>query len=116
MTVEADMFAALGPLTSGRCYPDVAPSGAAHPLITYQQVGGAALSFLEFAAVPKRNARFQVNVWATTRVAAAALARSVEDALVASATLRAVPIGAMSAEHEADTGLFGARQDFSVWY
>lgn len=116
MTVETDLFTALGALASNRVYPDVAPSGATYPLITYQQVGGAALSFLETAAVGKRNARFQVNCWATTRVAAAALARSVEDTLVASTTLRATPIGAMSAEHEPDTGLFGTRQDFSIWY
>lgn len=116
MTVETDLFAALGPLASNRVYPDVAPSGATYPLITYQQVGGQALAFLESAAVGKRNARFQVNVWATTRVAAAALSRSVEDTLVVSATLRAMPIGALNAEHEPDTGLFGCRQDFSIWH
>lgn len=116
MTVETDLFAALGPLVSNRCYPDVAPAGAAEPRITYQQVGGVALSFLESAAVGKRNARFQVNVWATTRAAAATLARTVEDTLVASTTLRATPIGAMAADHEPDTGLFGTRQDFSIWY
>lgn len=116
MTVEADLFAALGPLAGNRVYPDVAPAGAVKPYITYQQVGGAAVSFLETALAGKRNARFQVNVWATTRVAAAALARSVEDTLVTSTTLRATVIGAMSAEHEPDTGLYGTRQDFSIWY
>jgi hypothetical protein len=116
VTVEADLFAALGPLASSRVYPDVAPAGAVKPYITYQQVGGAALAFVESAAVGKRNARFQVNVWATTRTAAAALARTVEDTLVASTTLRATPVGAMNAEHEPETGLYGTRQDFSIWY
>lgn len=115
MTVESDLFAALGPLASSRVYPDVAPADAALPYITYQQVGGQALAYLETAVVGKRNARFQVNVWATTRTAAANLARTVEDTLVASTTLRAIPIGAMNAEYEPDTGLYGARQDFSIW-
>lgn len=118
MTVEADLFAVLGPLAGNRVYPDVAPSTAALPWITYQQVGGEVINFLESAAPGKRNARFQVNVWASTRVAAAALARQVEDTLLASTTLRATAIGAMSAQHEPETTppLFGSRQDFSVWY
>lgn len=116
MTVESDIFTALTALVSGRVYPDVAPAGVTAPFITYQQVGGQAVSFLETASPGMRNGRFQINCWATTRAAAAALARSAEDALVTSTTLRALPIGAMTAVHEPDTGRFGSRHDLSIWY
>lgn len=118
MTLEANLFTTLGALASNRAYPDVAPQGATRPYIVYQQVGGTAAHYLESAVVGKRNARVQVSVWAATRVAAAALSRSAEDALVTSATLRALPLGAMVAEYEEDTDppLYGARQDFSIWY
>ena len=115
MTVESDFFDAIKGLTSNRCYPDVAPNNATFPLTVFQQVGGVAFNYLEAGTVGKRNARFQVACWATTRIAASALARSVEDALVAS-TLKAYVLGAMVCEFELDTGLYGARQDFSVFY
>jgi hypothetical protein len=115
MTVETDLYSALGSLVSNRVYPDLAPQGAARPFITYQQVGGRAIAFLETAVVGRRNSRLQVNVWAATRLAANNLARSVEDTLVASATLRAIPLHAFVTIFEPDTGLYGTRQDFSVW-
>jgi hypothetical protein len=117
MTVETDLYSALGSLVSNRVYPDIAPQGVAKPYITYQQVGGRAIAFLETAVVGRRNARIQVNVWHTSRLAANTLARSVEDALIVSTALRAVPLGSLVSTHEPDTGgLFGTRQDFSVWH
>jgi hypothetical protein len=116
MTIETDFSDCIKSLTTNRCYPDVAPHSPTLPYTVYQQVGGEAESFLEGGTVPKRNARMQVASWAATRLAAAALARSVEDALVASTTLRATPLGAMTADYDEETRRFGARQDFSVWY
>lgn len=115
MTVEADLYAVLGPLVGGRAYPDFAQLGAASPYITYFQAGGQAINFLESGLVGKRNARFQVNCWASTRIAANALARSVEDALILSG-LKSYVIGAMSVSSNSDLNLYGTRQDFSVWY
>jgi hypothetical protein len=115
MSVEADLFAVLGPLASTRAYPDVAPDGVARPYITYQQVGGASVNFL--SGIPdKRNGRFQVNVWAATRTAAMTLIRQVEDALRLSTTLRATTEGGAVAEYEEEMKLYGARQDFSIWF
>jgi hypothetical protein len=116
MTVETDLYSALGSLVSNRVYPDVAPQGVAKPYLTYQQVGGRAIAYLESAVVGYRNARIQVNVWHTSRLAANTLARSVEDTLVASTTIRAIPLGSLVSVHEPDTNLFGTRQDFNVWH
>jgi len=115
MSVESDLFAVLGPLVSNRAYPDVAPDGVAKPYLTYQQVGGNALNFL--SGIPdKRNGRFQINVWASTRVAASTLIRQVEDALRQSTALRATTEGGAVSDYEDDLKLYGARQDFSVWF
>ena len=116
MTVEADLFTALKTLVSNRMFPDVAPLGTAKPYLTYQQVGGTAVSFLESGVVGKRNGRFQINAWANTRVEAASLSRSVEDTLVTSAPLRAYVLGAPVASYEPETLLYGTRQDFSIWF
>lgn len=115
MSVESDLFGVLGSLVSNRVYPDVAPLGATLPYVTYQQVGGAPANFL--AGIPnKRNGRFQINVWAATRLAAATLIRQVEDAVRASAALNATTEGGAVADYEPETKLYGARQDFSIWF
>jgi hypothetical protein len=116
MTVEADLYTCLQGLVGGRVYPDVAPQPVAKPYITFQQVGGQAIAFLESAVVGKRNGRFQVNVWGVTRIEAAATMRAAEDALVVNTTLRAIPQAAPVSTYEPETGLYGARQDFSIWF
>lgn len=114
MTPEAHVFTALQALVSGRCYPDVAPSGAALPRIVYQQVGGRSVNYTEGTLPDHENARMQVACWAETREAATALARQAEAALLA-ANLQCEPLGARVSVHEPDTGLRCARQDFSIW-
>lgn len=116
MTVESDLFDRLKALVANRVYPDVAPAGAGTPYITYQQVGGDVVSFMESALPSKRNGRFQINVWAATRLTAAALMRDVEASLVTSTVLRADPQGGAVATFEPDTQLYGARQFFSIWF
>lgn len=115
MTVEADLIAVLDPLVSSRVYPDVGADGAATPYVTYQQVGGVPANFL--AGVPdKRNGRFQINVWSLTRAEAMSLIRQIEDAVRLSSTLRATTEGGAVAVYEPETKLYGARQDFSIWF
>lgn len=116
MTVESNLFDCLKGLVSNRVYPDVAPFGVEKPYITYQQVGGDVVTFIDSTMPSKRNGRFQLNVWATTRLAAAALARQVESALVTSSALRATPMGAAVSSYEPDTLLYGSRQFFSIWF
>lgn len=116
MSLESDLYAALSPLASARVYPDLAPEGAALPYVVYQQVGGTAVNYLESSMPSKRNARVQVAVWATTRSEANTLARTVESTLVTNTTLRAYVLGALVADFDEDGPLYGARQDFSIWY
>ena len=113
MTVEATIFTTLTGLVSARVYPDVAPVGTTRPYITYQQVGGQAVNFLDPAVPSKKRFRFQVNVWGDTRSSVAALAIQVEDALRVVASLQTVVEGAPVASYEPDTGLKGSMQDFS---
>lgn len=118
MSLESDLYTALQSQVSGRMYPDFAPMNTTRPYITYQQVGGSAVNFLESAVVGKRNARIQLNYWAETRAAAMTLARACEDALVASTTLRAFVLSAPVSvfEDEMTPPLYGCMQDFSIWY
>jgi hypothetical protein len=116
MTVEADLFSALKGLVSNRVYPDVAPSGAVAPYITYQSVGGAGVNFLESAVPSKENGRFQINCWADTRAAASALSKLARNALVTSDVLRATAMGGPISNYDEDTLLYGTMRDFSIWF
>jgi len=115
MTVETDIVAALTSLVGGRVYPDVGPVGAVLPYITYQQIGGASVNFLERGVPDKKNGRFQVNVWSTTRLQAASINLLIETALVTSTAFQADAIGAPLATRDEETKFYGAAQDFSIW-
>lgn len=115
MTVEADLFNAIKGLVSNRAYPDVAPVGTAKPYLVFTQAGGVSVTFLENAVPDKKNGRFQIGVWATTRAQAASIALQVESAIVTSTTFQGKPLDAPVSVYEADTQLYGSLQDFSIW-
>ena len=115
MTVEADIYTALKSLVGNRVYPDIAPINAARPYITYSQIGGAVVTFLEKAVASKKNGRFQFDVWADTRASCASVALQVEAALMTSALFEAEPIGAQESAYDYDMALYRSMQDFSVW-
>ena len=115
MSIEADIFTSLSSLVSARVYPDAAPEYAVKPYIVYQQIGGLPVNFL--SGIPdKRNGRFQVAAWATTRIEASALIRQIEDALRLNTTIVARSENGAVAVNDPDTKLRGARQDFSIWF
>jgi len=115
MTVKASIYNVLKGLAANRVYPDVAPIGTVRPYLTYQQIGGQSVNFLDSALPSKRNGRFQVSVWADTRAAAALLAGQAEDALRGAAALQTTVMAQPVATYELETQLFGTRQDFSFW-
>lgn len=115
MSVETDIVAALTGLVSGRVFPDTAPLNTAKPFITYQQAGGVAVAYLENTQPSKKNGRFQIGSWATTRIASRALAAQVEAAMVAASAFQARPLADVVAIHNPDFGLYGSSQDFTVW-
>ena len=116
MTVESVIFDSLKGLVSNRVYPDLAPTMPTKPYVTYQQVGGQAVNFLDTTVPGKKRSRFQVNVWGDTRSQVSALAGQVEDALRAVVALQTVIEGAPIATYEPDTKLRGSMQDFSFLY
>jgi hypothetical protein len=114
VSVETEIFNALKALVNNRVFPDVAPENTVRPYITYQQVGGQGVNFVDPTAPSKKNARIQINVWADKRSDAAILSRQVEDTLrnVSQATVLGAPV----AIYEPETKLRGTRQDFSFWH
>ncbi len=115
MTVEADIFNALKTLVGNRVFPDVAPITTAKPYITYSQIGGETLDYLENAVASKKNGRFQFDVMADTRASASATMLLVESALVASTAFQARAIGAPSSDYDHDMLTYRSMQDFSIW-
>jgi hypothetical protein len=115
MSVESDLFSALQALTSGRVFPDVAPLTTAQPYITYQQVGGESVAFVENGIPSQKNARVQINIWGATRSSVSALALQVEAALMTATAFQARPLGSPMSTYDGDMLIFGAMQDFTVW-
>ncbi|ATA54581.1 hypothetical protein CKY39_16220 [Variovorax boronicumulans] len=116
MTVESDLLAVLEPLVGGRVYAVEAAAGVAAPYIVCQQIGGVAVAFLERSAMPsKKNGRFQINAWATTKEQVSALALAVEGAIVLSTRFQAEALGAPVDTDGSLVDLFGMQQDFSIW-
>lgn len=116
MTVEADLLAVLDPIFGERVYATQAPDDVGRPYAVYQQVGGVAIAFMERQAMPsKKNGRFQVNTWATTKEQVSALALQVEEAIVLATVFQAEALGAAVDVDGSAVSLFGMQQDFSIW-
>lgn len=113
MTIEADIFTTLRGLVGDRVYRNIAPQTVnTLPRITFQQVGGQGVNFVDPTVPTKKNGRFQFNVWAATYDEAMALSRQVEDALRVATVLQTTVLGAPVSTYE----LYGTRQDFSFWF
>ena len=114
MSMESDLQTLL--LTKcARTYPDVAPSGAAKPWVTWQALGGESLGYLDNTAADKRYTLMQINAWATTRLAALNLIRDIETAMRASSAFTAMPQGEAVSLYESDTLLYGCVQRYEIF-
>lgn len=117
MSVEDSIYQALAPIVGERVYRDVARTPAAGwPFMVFQQVGGLPANFLESVLPSKRNGRFQVWTWGKDRDSVSGAAREAERLLIESTTLRARTESGLVGIYDEPTGLFGARQDFSIWF
>lgn len=113
MTMESDLRTVL--LTQcPRVFPDVAPSETPHPFVTWQGVGGEAVSFVDNTAPDKRFTLMQINVWTDTRLEALALIRSIEAALRVAATIVATPQGESISTTDPVTKAYGCIQRFEI--
>ena len=116
MSIESILFTTLKGLVSNRVYPDVGPAGVVAPYITWEQVGGTPVNFLDTVTLPsKANGRFQINTWAATRAEALTLAKQVENAVRATTSLQPTVLSQPVATTDEETGRKGYRQDFSLW-
>ena len=113
MSMESDLFALLQ-AKCPRVYPDVAPSGAALPYVTWQGIGGESLGYLDNTGADKRHTLMQVSCWSATRAATLSLIRSIEDAMRASSAFIATPQGEPLSMYEPDTLLYGSVQRFEI--
>jgi len=117
VSLETSIYTALKGLVSNRVYRDIAPADVDDlPRITFQQVGGEAINFMDPTVPSKKNARVQINCWADRRDTVMTLARDVEDTLRAVTSLAPTVLGAAVAVYEDEVGLYGSMQDFSFWY
>ena len=115
MSTESDIYNALKGLVANRCYPDFAPLSTARPYITYVQIGGEALSYLDNAIPSGKYGRFQINVWGDTRASVSALILQVEAAMILASAFQARPVSAPSSEYDHDMLVYGSMQDFNVF-
>lgn len=98
-----------------RVSPDFAPTNTARPYVTFQQVGGQALDFVDNTVPSIENAEIQINVWADSRLEAKGLMKLIEAALIVATTVQARPLSACVSDFDADMNVYGSRQDFNCW-
>lgn len=98
-------------------FADFAKAGTAAPWVTYQHIGGQALRYVENTPAAQRHTLTQITVWHTSRSAALALIRQIEEALCASSAFTARPAGEPTSDAEPDLvpALYGSMQDFDIW-
>jgi hypothetical protein len=114
MTLEEKLVALLMPICP-RTFPDFAPTDTARPYVTWQQIGGDSVGFVEGGVASKENALVQINVWSDRRTEAKSVIKLVEEALVTAKTLQASPTSAAASDADPDMARYCSRQDFSIW-
>ena len=115
MTVESDLYGILKGLVSNRCFPDFAPLGTARPFITFEQVGGEAMSYLNGTLPDKKNGRFEIGVYTDSRASCAAIALQVESVMAAATAFQASAIHAPISDYASDVMIYSSTQNFSVF-
>ncbi|VVE28221.1 hypothetical protein PPN31114_03514 [Pandoraea pneumonica] len=114
--IEKAVQAALEPVTPGAVFPGTAPQGAQLPRITYQGIGGKPNVTLRGPS-STQNARMQIDAYAKSLLEALAVMDGAFLALTRDAVLKAIPLeGNPRWTKEADTGLWRASRDFSIWF
>lgn len=114
-------YSGLTALVGSRVYPLVAPNNVMRPYIVYQKISGPQVHTMG-QDPGLQYPRFQFSCWGETYSSVKAVGAQVKAALSDySGTLLGVVIQRIIFEnildsYEADTGLFGCRLDFLVWY
>lgn len=98
-----------------RVFYDFAPVETQRPYVTFQQIGGEAVAFVDDTVPTVENGDFQINVWSDKRLEASALMRQIETALTSAAAFSARPNAAPASSSDPDVPVYGSQQDFSIW-
>lgn len=114
MTLEEKLVALLKSICP-RTFPDFAPTDTQRPYVTWQQIGGDTVDFIDNAVPSQENALIQVNVWSDRRTEAKDVIKQIEAALIQAPGLQARPQGAAASDADPDMGRYCSRQDFSIW-
>lgn len=115
MSLESELVTALAGVSGGRIYPDTTPDEPTFPLIVYQQVGGKASEYVDQSLPDHDHARMQLVTWSKTRLEASTIARQAREAILAH-DWPAQTYGAVTALHDDVLKLYGARQQFGIYY
>jgi hypothetical protein len=114
MPVENNLTALLKNVCA-RTFTDFAPVATARPYITFQQLGGDVLSYIDRVVPNKENGEYQINVWADTRAEAVNMIKLIEVLLIEATAFQAAPVSARRNDFDADIPVYGSSQDFSIW-
>lgn len=114
MTLEEKLYVELTAVCP-HVFADFAPTDTPRPYVTYQQVGGEAIQFMDRTVPSKENADVQVSVWADTRKEAKAMILAIEAGLIGATSIQASPNSASVSDFDADMERYCSRQDFNVW-
>jgi hypothetical protein len=115
MTVESDLFGLIKGLVGNRCFPDFAPLGTVRPFITFEQVGGEALSFVDGSLPDKKHGRFEIGVYADSRASCAAVALQVEAAMAGATMFQSTAIHAPISDYASEVKIYSSTQNFRVF-
>lgn len=114
MTLEEKLVAVLLTVCP-RVYQDFAPTDTQRPYLTFQQIGGEAVDFVDRTIASKENALIQVNVYSDSRKEAKAMIQQIEIALIQATDFQASPQAAPSNDFDVDMERYSSMQDFSIW-
>ena len=114
MTLEEKLFSLLAAICP-RTFPDFAPTDTARPYVTWQQIGGDVVDFVDNAVPSKENALIQINVWSDRRGEAKDVIKQIEATLLGAAVFQARPTGAAASDADPDMARYCSRQDWSIW-
>lgn len=122
MTFEADLYAhlhgdsSITAQVSTRIYPVKMPQNATRPAITYQTISGDPMTDLDSADGDLLAVRVQIDCWAETYTAAAALGEAVRTRLKTAATSFRMGECRYRDIYEDDARLFRRLLDVTCWY
>ncbi len=114
MSLESDLQALLEAICP-RVFADFAQLKTAKPYVTWQQIGGRAVTFVDNLVPSKENAYVQINVWSTTRSEAKTIAKQIESAMTTTTAFQARPVSAVVSDSDSDLHIYSTRQDFDCW-